>query len=165
MICEKSKLRVEWDHLCEHLSFMKQSSWRLLLLEVKPPRRLGVALELSRLWWAVKKFVKVRFVFKRKEAWASEVKKAVERDSAWSWHLVGNSSYLNGDVAITGGDSELRQTNHSVDNLICLLVFLLFELLEWLIVSIDSIGCMNRLLYLWSIPCNWPYMQSWLVIS
>jgi hypothetical protein len=34
----------------EHFSFVKQSSWHLLLLEVKPPRRLGVALELTRLW-------------------------------------------------------------------------------------------------------------------
>jgi hypothetical protein len=66
----------------------------------------------------------------RKEARASEVRKVVERDPAWSWHLVGNSSYLNGDVGITGGDSELRQTNHRVNPLICLLVFLLFELLE-----------------------------------
>jgi hypothetical protein len=32
------------------LSFVKQSSWHLLLLEVKPARWLGVALELSRLW-------------------------------------------------------------------------------------------------------------------
>jgi hypothetical protein len=29
---------------------VKQFSWHLLLLEVKPPRRLGVALELQRLW-------------------------------------------------------------------------------------------------------------------
>jgi hypothetical protein len=61
---------------------------------------------------------------------------------------VGNSSYLNGDVGITGGDSELRQTNPHVNPLVCLLVFLLFELLESPIISIDSIGCMNRLLYL-----------------
>jgi hypothetical protein len=64
---------------------------------------------------------------------------------------VDNSSYLNGDVGITGGDSELRQINPRVNFLVCLLVFLFFELLEWLIISIDSIGCMNRLLYLWSI--------------
>jgi hypothetical protein len=91
----------------EHLSFVKQSSWYLLLLEVKPPRWLGVALELPRLWWAVRKFVKARFTFERKEARASEVRKAVERDPVWSWHLVGNSSYLNGGVGIMGGDSEL----------------------------------------------------------
>jgi hypothetical protein len=92
----------------EHLSFVKQSLWHLLLLEVKPPRWLGVALELPRLWWAVGKFVNVRFTSERKEARASEVRKAVERDPAWSLHLVGNSSYLNGDVGITGGDSKLR---------------------------------------------------------
>jgi hypothetical protein len=74
--------------------------------------------------------VKVRFASKRIEARASEVRKAVERDPAWSWHLVGNSSYLNGDVGITGDDSELRQTNPCVNPLVCLLVFLLFELLE-----------------------------------
>jgi hypothetical protein len=53
------------------------------------------------------KFVKVHFASKRKEARASEVRKAVGRDSAWSCHLLGNSSYLNGDIGITGGDSEL----------------------------------------------------------
>jgi hypothetical protein len=30
-------------------------------LEVKPPKRLGMALELPRLWWGVEKFVKVCF--------------------------------------------------------------------------------------------------------
>jgi hypothetical protein len=56
----------------------------------------------------VRKFVKVRFDSERKEARTSDVKKAVERDPAWSWHLVDNSNYLNGDVGITGSDSELR---------------------------------------------------------
>jgi hypothetical protein len=62
--------------------------------------------------------VKVHFASKRKEGRASEVRKAVERVWAWSWHLVGNSSYLNGDVGITGGDSELRQTNPRVNYLV-----------------------------------------------
>jgi hypothetical protein len=74
--------------------------------------------------------VKVRFASKRKEARASEVRKAIERDPAWSWHLVGNSSYLNRDIRITGGDSELQQTNYRVNHLVWLLVFLLSELLE-----------------------------------
>jgi hypothetical protein len=78
----------------------------------------------------VEKFVKVCFVSERKEARVSEVRKVVERDPAWSWHLVENSSYLNGDVGITGGDSELQQTNHCANHLVCLLVFLLSELLE-----------------------------------
>jgi hypothetical protein len=138
----------------EQLSFVKQSLWHLLLLEVKPPRWLGATLKLPRLWWAVGKFVKVRFTTERKDARVSEPRKAVERDPVWSWHLVDNSSYLNGDVGITGGDSELQQINHRVNPLVCLLVFLLFKLLVWLIVYIDSIGCMNRLLYLWSITCN-----------
>jgi hypothetical protein len=43
---------------------------------------------------------------------------------------VGNSSYLNGDVGITCGDSELRETNHRVHPLVFLLVFLLSNLLE-----------------------------------
>jgi hypothetical protein len=43
---------------------------------------------------------------------------------------VGNSSYLNGDVGIMCGVSDLRQTNHCVDPLVCLLVFLLSDLLE-----------------------------------
>jgi hypothetical protein len=69
--------------------------------------------------------MKVRFTSVRKEARAREVRKVVERDSTWSWLLVGDSSYLNGDVGITCGDSELRQTNTHVNPLICLLVFLL----------------------------------------
>jgi hypothetical protein len=43
---------------------------------------------------------------------------------------VSNSSFLNGDVGITGGDSELRQANPHVNCLVCLLVFLLSKLLE-----------------------------------
>jgi hypothetical protein len=70
-------------------------------------------------------FVKVRFTFAKKEARASEVRKAVERDPAWSLLLVGDSSYLNGDVGITCGDSELWQTNPRVNLLVCLLMFLL----------------------------------------
>jgi hypothetical protein len=69
-------------------------------------------------------------VSRGKVARASEVSKAVERHLDWSWHLVGNSSYLNGDVRITGGDSELWQTNPRVNLLVSLLVFLLSELLE-----------------------------------
>jgi hypothetical protein len=76
------------------------------------------------------KFVKVNFASKRKEARASEVRKVVERDLAWSWHLVAYSSYLNRDVGIMGGDSELWQTNPGVHPLVCLLVFLISELLE-----------------------------------
>jgi hypothetical protein len=78
----------------------------------------------------VEKFVNVRFTSERKEARASEVRKAVERDPAWSWHLVSNSSYLNRDVGIMGGDFKLWQTNPHVNPLVCLLVFLLSELLE-----------------------------------
>jgi hypothetical protein len=82
----------------------------------------------------VEKFVNVRFVSIRKEARASEVRKAVEKDPAWSWLLVGNSSYLNGDVGITCDDSELQQTNHYVHPLVCLLVLLLSDLLEQLVI-------------------------------
>jgi hypothetical protein len=74
--------------------------------------------------------VKVCFNSERKEVRASEVRKVIERDPAWSSHLVDNSSYLNRDIGITDSDSELRQTNPHVNPLICLLVFLLFELLE-----------------------------------
>jgi hypothetical protein len=69
----------------DHLIFVKQSLWHLLLLEVKPPKWLGVALELSSVWWVLVKFVKVCFVSKRKEVRASEVRKAVEKDPAWGW--------------------------------------------------------------------------------
>jgi hypothetical protein len=78
----------------------------------------------------MKKSVKIRFTSIRKEARASEVRKVVERDLAWSWLLVDYSSYLNGDVGITCGDSELWQTNNRVNPLICLFVFLLSELFE-----------------------------------
>jgi hypothetical protein len=74
--------------------------------------------------------VKACFASERKEVRASEVRKAVEKDPGWSYHLVANSSYLNEDLWITGGDSDLRQTNPHVNPLVCLLVFLLFELLE-----------------------------------
>jgi hypothetical protein len=47
------------------------------------------------------KFVKVRFASARKEERASGVRKAVERDPAWSWLSVGNSSFLNRNIAIT----------------------------------------------------------------
>jgi hypothetical protein len=76
------------------------------------------------------KFVKVCFASARKEARASGVRKVVERDPAWSLLLVGNSSYLNRDVGIMCGDSELRQTNFHVNLLVCLFVFLLSDLLE-----------------------------------
>jgi hypothetical protein len=48
----------------------------------------------------VRKSVKIRFTSARKKARASKVRKVVERDMAWSWLLVGNSIYLNGDVGI-----------------------------------------------------------------
>jgi hypothetical protein len=53
------------------------------------------------------KFMKVCFAFARKEARGSEVRKVVERGPSWSWLLVGDSSYLNGDVGIMYGDFEL----------------------------------------------------------
>jgi hypothetical protein len=54
------------------------------------------------------KFVNVRFTSVREKVRVSEVRKVVEKDPAWSWLLVGNSSYLNGDVEITCDDSELQ---------------------------------------------------------
>jgi hypothetical protein len=44
--------------------------------------------------------------------------------------LVGNLSYLNGDVGITCDDFKLRQTNYRVNLLVCFLVFLLSKFLE-----------------------------------
>jgi hypothetical protein len=73
--------------------------------------------------------VRVRFTFARKEARANEVRTVDERDPAWSCLLVGNSSYLNRDVEIMCGDTKLRQTNHRVHNLVCILMFLLSDLL------------------------------------
>jgi hypothetical protein len=73
----------------------------------------------------VGKFVKVRFASARKEARTSEVRKVVERDPVWSWLLLGDSSYLNGDVVIMCGDFEIRQINPHVNPLVCLLMFLL----------------------------------------
>jgi hypothetical protein len=78
----------------------------------------------------MEKFVKVCFTSARKEARGSEVRKVIERDPAWSWLLVGNSTYLNRDVGIMCGDFDLRQTNHRVHQLVCLLVFLLSNLLK-----------------------------------
>jgi hypothetical protein len=78
----------------------------------------------------MRKLVKVRFASARKEVRASEVRNVVEIDPAWSWLLVDNSSYLNRDVGITCGDSKLQQINHRVHPLVCLVVFLLSDLLE-----------------------------------
>jgi hypothetical protein len=74
--------------------------------------------------------MKVRFTSARKESRASEVRKVVEREPVCSWLLVGNSSYLNKDVGIMYGDFELWQTNSHINPLVCLVVFLLSELLE-----------------------------------
>jgi hypothetical protein len=74
--------------------------------------------------------VNVCFTSTRKEVRASKVRKVVERDLAWSWLLVDNSSYLNRDVGITCGDSELWQTNPCVNPFVCLLMFLRSELFE-----------------------------------
>jgi hypothetical protein len=41
VICEKSHIGFRENPLCEHLGFVKQYLCHLLLLEVKPPRRLG----------------------------------------------------------------------------------------------------------------------------
>jgi hypothetical protein len=73
----------------------------------------------------VGKFVKVRFASARKEVRTSEVGKAVERDPVWSWLLLDDSSYLNGDVVIMCGDFKIWQINPHVNPLVCLLVFLL----------------------------------------
>jgi hypothetical protein len=78
----------------------------------------------------MRKFVKARFASVWKEIRASEVRKVVETDPAWSWLLVGNSNYLNGDIRIMCGDFELQQTNQRIHLLVCLLVFLLSNLLE-----------------------------------
>jgi hypothetical protein len=63
MICEKSKLG-----LSEILFVSTWALWHLLLLEVKPSRWLGIALELPRLWWTMEKFLKDCFSSARKEA-------------------------------------------------------------------------------------------------
>jgi hypothetical protein len=76
-------------------------------------------------WQVVEKFVKVCFDSTKKEARASEVRKAVERDPTWSCLLVADSSYLNGDIGIMCDDSELQQINPRVNHLVCLLMFLL----------------------------------------
>jgi hypothetical protein len=72
----------------------------------------------------------VYFASTRKEARDSEARKVVEKDPTWSWLLLGNSSYLNREVGIMCGDSELRQINPCVNPLVCFLVFLLSGLLE-----------------------------------
>jgi hypothetical protein len=61
--------------VCEHLSSrlehfgLRQASLKhLLLLEVKPPRPLDIALELPSVWLVLGEFVKVSFASERKEA-------------------------------------------------------------------------------------------------
>jgi hypothetical protein len=48
----------------------------------------------------MEKSVKICFTSTRKEAIVSGVRKAVKRDLACSWLLVGNSSFLNRDIGI-----------------------------------------------------------------
>jgi hypothetical protein len=102
VICEKSDFGLRESSLWsfEHLSFVKQSLWHLLLMEVKPPRRLGVALEFSRLWWAGGSLWRSTSPLQGKKQELSGVGKAVERDPAWSLLLVGNSRFLNGYIGI-----------------------------------------------------------------
>jgi hypothetical protein len=76
------------------------------------------------------KFVNVCFTFVKKKVGASEVRKVVKKDPAWSWLLMGSSSYLNGDIGIMCGDFKLWQTNPRVNPLVCLFMFLLSKLLE-----------------------------------
>jgi hypothetical protein len=52
----------------EHFGLRQALMKHLLLLEVKPPRWLGVALELPSVWWVLGMFVKVGFTSGRKEA-------------------------------------------------------------------------------------------------
>jgi hypothetical protein len=52
----------------EHFWLCEASVKHLLLLEVKPPKWLGIALELPSVWFVLGKFVKVGFVSERKEA-------------------------------------------------------------------------------------------------
>jgi hypothetical protein len=59
-----SHLSLSLEHFGLRQAFMKH----LLLLEVKPPRWLGVALELPSVWQVLRKFVKVDFTSERKEA-------------------------------------------------------------------------------------------------
>jgi hypothetical protein len=46
------------------------------------------------------KNLKAGFTSERKEENLSGSGKAVEKDPTWSWHLVGNSNFFNGDVGI-----------------------------------------------------------------
>jgi hypothetical protein len=101
---------VGWRVLCvshlssslDHFGLRQASLKHLLLLEVKPPRRLGITLELPSMWWDLEKFMKVGFTSERKEGsklvdwekWLKETQLGVG--------LVRNSSFLNGDIGIMG---------------------------------------------------------------
>jgi hypothetical protein len=54
--------------ILEHFGLRQTLMKHLLLLEVKPSRRLGIALELPSVWWVLGKFVKVGFTSDWKEA-------------------------------------------------------------------------------------------------
>jgi hypothetical protein len=103
-------LIVSLDHFELRQAFVKH----LLLLKVKPPKWLDIALELSSVWWVLEKFVKVRFASGKKKQELSGVGKVVERDPAWSWPCeqfkLPQRRRRNHGV----GDSELRPTNHCV---------------------------------------------------
>jgi hypothetical protein len=52
----------------EHFRLYQALVKHLLLLEVKPPRWVGVALELPSMYWVLGKFLKTGFASERKEA-------------------------------------------------------------------------------------------------
>jgi hypothetical protein len=103
----------------EHFDIRQALVKHLLLLEVKPPGRLGVVLELPSVWWVLGKLWRSASPPKGKKQELSGVGKVVEKYSVWSWPCEQLKLPQRRCKNYRVGDSELRSTNHCVS--LCLL--------------------------------------------
>jgi hypothetical protein len=91
---QKSTSQTPWA-LIGFVNFMKH----LLLLEVKPPRWLGIAYNLSCLWWwATRKFIRVMILHRNGKDQLVEKMKVFERDLCMSMSFWVACHYLNKDI-------------------------------------------------------------------
>jgi hypothetical protein len=140
---------VGWRDLCvshlssslKHFGLRQASVNHLLLVGVKPPSRLGVALELASVWWVLESLWRSASPPKEKNQ-VSGSGKVVERDSAWSWPCEQLKL------------SQRRRRNHKLvilnfgkQILVSLMLYLLLYLLVLLCfhsISCDVLYCLSR---------------------
>jgi hypothetical protein len=98
----------------EHFELHKALVKHLLLLEVKPPRRLGVTLELQACGESWERLWRPALPPEGKKQELRGVGKVVERDPTWSWLREQLKLPQRRRKNHRVGDSELRKTNHCV---------------------------------------------------